>query len=824
MSEFSHLNFKEKLTGSASFGKNISDNLRTQANLQNRSHHSVVLGNDANLIHNAWFTHTKSREEKGLAYLDPTIQPIFLEINPDLLDSNLEADLLSFGIEIISQENDGFILGASLDNLKSLKQKIEGFATKQHGTGKIADFYRIVTGDRSNWKPNAILSESLLQKWRSLNDDHVLELEVSIALGIPTPKKPDQSKSHGLESRNAKYEVALIERDEKQFEREIHFQEFIAVYGEIISSIVDLEDSLGCEIRISAKGLRDLVVNYPFVFDIKEIEVISGSEIQDYEGDTSNLEIIAPNENAPIIGVIDSGIMEQHRFLNSSIDSFSRSYIFGDDIIDDGVQNGGHGTRVGGAILYPKGISEIDSPYQLPFKLRNLRVLNNDNILFNNYPPALMKRIVQENKDIRIFNLSINTIAPFRLKHMSTWAAMLDMLIHENNILFINSVGNINRSEIRYFMQKGIPYPKYHEQSNLRLANPSQSSFTIVVGSVNTVEFDEVDQQTIGKENELSAFSRIGLGIWNHIKPDVVEYGGGMQISKDGSYLVSNKDTSTELLRSTYNGGPAFAKDSVGTSFATPKVTNIIGHLAELYPKANINLWRALLAQGARLPNDHFVNPTMMSLRHFGYGIPLLERVTQNNDHRVTFYVSDKIAAKEGKIYSVAIPEHMRMQGDEYEILIEVTLSYTAKTRRTRQKTKSYVATWLDWSNSKLGETYNEFKLYTMKIINDGGERVDYDKERRGNYETLKWKLGKSANQGEINDHRRNSSTLQKDYCILNSHQLPSEISFAIHAHKGWDRNNEPVPFAFAVSFEVLGQDIPIYHEMRVENEIEIET
>jgi len=798
MSEFPHLNFKEKLTGSASFGRSISDNPRTKENLENRSRHSETLRNETNLIQNAWFAHIETRKERGLAPLNPAIQPIFLKINPELIDSNLEADLLSFGIEIISQENEGFILGASLDNLQSLKQKIEGFAEETRGTAKIADFYEIITGDHSAWKPNAILSDSLLETWQTIPDDAIVELEVSIAFGIPTPKKPDQTKSHGLVSRNEKYEKATLDRDEKQYERENHFREFIEVYGTISSSIVDLEDSLGCEITISGKGLRDLIVNYPFVFDIKEIDIITGGEVDENNPVNSELEILPPKENATVIGVIDSGIMEQHRFLKDSIDSSSNSYVSGDSDVDDKVQNGGHGTRVGGAILYPQGISVLSTPYQLPFKLRNLRVLNNHNILPTRFPPELMERIVEENPDVRVFNLSINSIVPSRLKHMSTWAAMLDKLIHENDILFINSVGNINRSDIRYYFQNGAPYPEYLENPASRIANPAQSSFSIVVGSVNSIEFDEIDKQTIGKKFEISAFSRTGLGIWEHVKPDVVEFGGGMQISKDGLFLVSHKDTSTELLRSTYNGGPAYGKDTVGTSYATPKVSNIIGHLAELYPAENINLWRALLVQGATLPNEHFENPTMMSLRHFGYGIPSLEKVTENNDHRVTFYVSNKIAAKEGKIYSVTIPQNMRDQGDEYDILIEVTLSYSAKTRRTRQKTKSYVGTWLDWSNSKLGEPYDEFKLFTMKIMNEG-ERVEYNRKQRGPYETLKWKLGKGAKQGEVPEHRRNNSTLQKDYCILKSHQLPKEMSFAIQAHKGWDKNNDEVPFAFAV-------------------------
>ena len=39
------------------------------------------------------------------------LAPVFLQINPDII--NAQFDLETFGIEIISEEADGFIIGAS---------------------------------------------------------------------------------------------------------------------------------------------------------------------------------------------------------------------------------------------------------------------------------------------------------------------------------------------------------------------------------------------------------------------------------------------------------------------------------------------------------------------------------------------------------------------------------------------------------------------------------------------------------------------------------------------------------------------------------------
>ncbi len=54
--------------------------------------------------------------------------------------------------------------------------------------------------------------------------------------------------------------------------------------------------------------------------------------------------------------------------------------------------------------------------------------------------------------------------------------------------------------------------------------------------------------------------------------------------------------------------------------------------------------------------------------------------------------------------YQVKVPEQMRSAGQDYDVLIEVSLSFMAKPRRTRRKTQSYLSTWLDWESSKLNE------------------------------------------------------------------------------------------------------------------------
>jgi hypothetical protein len=820
MKPFPHLKFSEKIAGSAKFDRiNIPPHPITQENKKNRKVYSNELLRRTSILNREWDEYLIERKNQNLAPLEADIYPVYLQVNPSLL-SDANFDLHSFGIEIISEENDGFIIGASTDNLRSLEEKIRLFFSETSGGGRIADLWQLITGDRSFWKPKHILTPELYKKWDKIDDEATYELEVSIAFDMPIGAMPDVTKRGGGK-RLEKYHKRLELRMKRYDEREDHFLEFIRFYqGDLLSSLIDLEDSFGCHISLSGKGLKDLVINYPFVFEVGEIESINPDIGVEAEALICTTEILPPSEDSPEIAIIDSGIMEGHKYLSSAIKpENSRSYLISDSSTADKVSNGGHGTKVAGAVLYPKGLSNLTSEYKLPFFVRNLRVLDNNGYLEHHFPAELMRRIVYENVDCKIFNLSISSKAPYRLKHMSNWAAMLDKLVHERNVLFINAVGNINSTAIRHYISiLNQPYPTYLERNYCRLANPAQSSFSIAVGSINHISIDDDDWVSIGNQDEVAPYSRIGTGIWGHIKPDLVEYGGGLKISKNGSFSISNKDTSTELLRINTDGGSGFNKESIGTSYATPKVTHIAAELSKLYSNENVNLIRALLVQGARLPNEYFLSPTTKSIRHFGYGIPSLDRVTNNTEHRITFYNTNFIRAKEGQIYSLKIPEDLRKQGDSYDILIEITLAYTAKNRRTRQKTKSYMSTWLEWKCSNLDDSYEVFRNRTLS------EFATNDLDENTSSEMIQFKIREQTNWGVVKNISRNKSSLQKDWAIIKSYKLPEELHFAILGHQGWDVDREQIPYAITVSLEILGADVPIYESIKLENPIEVES
>lgn len=296
-----------------------------------------------------------------------------------------------------------------------------------------------------------------------------------------------------------------------------------------------------------------------------------------------------------------------------------------------------------------------------------------------------------------------------------------------------------------------------------------------------------------------------------------MEYGGTHAYNKGSNppILSTPPEVCPELIRKSPQG-PAFARDAIGTSFAAPKVTYIATQIEKSLPEAPALLYRALIAQSARWPqkaNGLTKEDCVSMLRHIGYGIPDVHRATSNDEYRITLItpVLMELGDNEAHIFQIPIPEELSSVGEDYDILIEITLSYAANPRRTRRHIKGYLSTWLDWCCSRIGEsaeTFAQRNFETGSVIEDDG---DFD-----------WVLGEATNRGFADGYSRKKGTLQKDWCIIKSNQLSDAFCVAVRGHKGWGGLFK-AKYSLAVSFEAINQDIPIYEPIRTEIETTIE-
>lgn len=864
---YPHLTFqvvhqgRARLTGGGKRGR------LTLENNARRPQHAQKLRTATRSLIRRWHTIQREREEQGLPPL-PAGRPLILRIDEF---TNVDFLRTAFGFEVIAEEEGGFVLVASEDlDFDRLNEILTKFVEEQRGGGSAAKLYDILDVETSDQRLSRILSEALRVAWPRITDEATLTVDISIACvgdmqisdfdpqreaetgeayeerkaryfqkhrRVMDDRQREAETDEAFEMRKARYlqqhQEVLESWDEIQRQRETDVESLIAQYGGAIMSMTQdvgagvfhLPDSFTVRAQVSGKCFKDLAQNHPHVFQISEVEPIDYAGHHTIPADERGRPgVIAPELDAPAVCIIDSGIEEGHTYLNPAIVAAdSHCFIPGVATTDttDYVRPNGHGTRVAGAVLYPTPASlpVVGATKQLPCWIQNARVLDEHCQVPEGVMPALyMERVILHYQDAgrsrpaRIFNHSINSHIPFRSVHMSTWAAAIDKLSFQHDVLVIQSAGNIDPAEIAAHITAGRPYPQYQLEASSRVRNPGQSLSALTVGSVAHTFWERAPRTSIAEADHPSSFSPAGAGIWGSIKPDVVEYGGDLIVDPGPPATVFPAEAvSHELPRSTMHGPGATSHDAVGTSFAAPKVTHIAAILAKELPDEPCLLYRALIANSARWPAWAEEEADKLSvLRRIGYGIPDVEKATTNTEHRVSLVTSgaQQIPAREAHIYHIPVPEEIRSAERDHLIRIDVTLSYAAMPRRTRRKVHGYLATRLTWEVSKKEESMASFQ---SRVIRDS------DSEELDGEAIFDWMLRERSDMGVVIGLSRQNSTLQKDWCYIRSHELPSDFCIAVMGHPGWDPSPETkAKYSLVVSFEAVNRDLRIYQPIRV--------
>lgn len=832
--DFTHLPFPILFQGKPKLHGFGSPSEQTSKNKLNRSRHGEYIKHRSTELSRFWKERRTKRIENDLPKIETGI-PILLEIDP-----TTKIDFLrGLGFEIVCEVEDGFIIVATEDiNMSILSKKTEAFIANV--TAKCDSPAKVYALCEDNDRLKRVLSPELYVKWPSIlpENDYIIDIGVSCCGDIKLPERPTRKKNETDEQYAIRenrwinnFNSAYMVWDEIKMKREETIENFIFDYnGEIVQltdgsqGIADLPDSFSARLKISGKCLLDLVLNFAYIFEVSEAEIVDmGKSVTNDNDFIDAIRIEAPTQSDPSICIIDSGIQEEHKYLAPAIIApESISLLPKNASVNDEVSGGGHGTRVTGAVLYPQEIP-TNGTYSLPCWIRNLRILDENNCIPEElYPPNTIsfavKRYYSDSQvPTKIFNHSIGSRKSCEMKHMTPWAAEIDSQSYNNDILFVQAAGNISADIISAYWQAGYPYPNYLDRELCRISNPSQSLQALTVGSVSSIDYETDDFIALGGRMEVSSFSRSGPGIWDVVKPEVVEFGGTHVLNKGSNppQLTTRSEVCPELIRKSPEG-PAYACDEIGTSFSAPKVTYIASQIEKVLPDSPALLYRALIAQSAHWPKRiDEINKTecISTLRHIGYGIPDVERATHNNEYRITLVTPTllELADNEAHIFKVPIPEELSTVGEDYDILVEITLSYAANPRRTRRYVKSYLSTWLDWCCSRIGETAETFArriFETGSIIDDDGD--------------FNWVLGEATNRGSADGYSRKNGTLQKDWCIIKSNQLSDAFCIAVRGHKGWGGLFK-AKYSLVVSFEAINQDIPIYEPIRTEIETIIE-
>ncbi len=712
---FEHLRLLRRYLGPAKLRGGGTQSPQTLANKNARQAHSQQLQNAAQTLTTQWQERKAQRLEGELPAIPKDI-PILLQVDP-----GLDLDVLreKFAFEIVAEQEEGYVIVASEDiELAPFLAMVNGFAVQVHGSARIAEVHRLFDDPDQTDRLRRTLSDYMFALWPTIDDAQTYFVDIGIACAgnqeIPTaPKRGKRATDAEWARKELEWSQARAAAynawDEIKSRRETEIEEFAHFYNAEILRLIDgadftaavLPDSFTVRLKIVGRGLKDFVLNYPFVFEVVEPDDIALTTPPGHEGPefAPGAAPTPPDADAPAVCVIDSGIQEGHSLIQPAIDN-ATSYCFlpqaNPTEVGDFVAPGGHGTRVAGAVLYGEAVPSDGTP-QLPFWIQNARVLDSNNSMpVEMFPPEVIRAAVERfhlgAKQTKIFNHSINGSGYCRTRYMSAWAAEIDALSAAYDILVVQSAGNLPTSGVNPYigvkdhLDAGREYPTYLYEPSARIASPGQSLQALTVGSIAYGAFVDGAWSTFAPNpDHPSAFSRSGPGIWSAIKPEVVEHGGDdvrtANVPSDVQGGGRIPAACPELVRSTMlPPGPAFDRDEAGTSFAAPKVARIAAQLQRLMPEEPALLYRGLVVQSARWPawaearlaelNDpgshddpaHRQQLIDEVSRVVGYGVPDEGRATGNTDHRTTFITSGEtpIRAGECHIYQIPIPAALR--------------------------------------------------------------------------------------------------------------------------------------------------------------------
>ncbi|WNZ08699.1 S8 family peptidase [Streptomyces sp. 11x1] len=440
------------------------------------------------------------------------------------------------------------------------------------------------------------------------------------------------------------------------------------------SEVVDryVSPSAGiCLIRVRAS--RDVVEALLHVDLVARVELVPGgvpqnTALSQYSADEIG-ELPTPAPDAPIVGLIDSGVVAEHPLLRDCI----AGAVVLSDWLPDGADRTGHGTAI--ASLIVRGQIEgqiIEEEWEVPpCRVLSVRVLDEQNELpahrlIENEIEAAVRYLVEQG--VRVINLSLGDLgSSYDGNKVPVLAGTLDQLARELNVVFTIPTGTAYPAD--YASEYGEGFRTGYardlvESDATRLIDPAPAAIALTVGSVvPPPRHTSLGLRPVGETGWPSPFSRVGEGVAGAIKPELAAVGGTIaQEVGSGDWRLAD-----EMKVLVADGRPDAAgviTFELGTSFAAPLVARIGGALQQSFPTASANLLRALILQSAQEPPNFLqgcvdlakAEREKLQRRAVGYGTPAMLHSVTSDERNTVLYAQDEIEVDDVHLFALPIP------------------------------------------------------------------------------------------------------------------------------------------------------------------------
>ncbi|MDQ2644660.1 MAG: S8 family peptidase [Myxococcota bacterium] len=399
----------------------------------------------------------------------------------------------------------------------------------------------------------------------------------------------------------------------------------------------------------------------------------------------------AVDEEAPVIGVIDSGI-NAHPLLEALlIGSIGVPQYLGE------ADDWGHGTRVASIAAFGNLRDQLAAGKLAPFaRLCSAKVVNEQGGFDDKkLVPAQMREAIttlHERFGCRVFVVALgDRTSVYKSGRVGAWAATLDELASELDVVIVVSAGNRQPRKGERLEEAVTEYPGYLLENENRLLEPAGALNVLTVGSLAhgeglDVELgDSVRVRPITRAHEPSPFTRTGPGASGAVKPDLVDLGGTLVFDPVTRSLKGGEALgSAGVLSLHYRPTERLFASGSGTSYAAPLVALKASQILRRLPTASANLVRALLVGASHLPDAALERLESQGEERTravcGYGAVDLERAAYSDDSRVVLYAEDELPLDHFAVYEIPIPELFQAG----RRTIRVTLAFDPPVRHTR--------------------------------------------------------------------------------------------------------------------------------------------
>lgn len=503
-----------------------------------------------------------------------------------------------------------------------------------------------------------------------------------------------------------------------------------------------------------------------------------------------------PHTGKPGILIADSGIND-HPLLKDAIasrDVFpSKDGQIGKGF---GIDDVGHGTMVAGIALYGSVERHIHERRFVPqFWLHSAKVMYRDDSgnavfhresLLENQLSDAIEHTVNNHPHCKIVNVSLgdSSMKMWKGQRQFRIASLIDELsFKHSDILFTIAAGN-NLDDV----DESEKYPDCltEDSPRVKVIDPATSIHGITVGSVFPLHGHGSDYP--------SPFTRVGPGLQDSIKPEVVDYGGGCE-----------QDLVTINPR-WLDEGRLFTLER-GTSFSAPRIAHMLARLTDSFPNASRNLLKALLLSSATVPAGRpppFVDGKGQNILNvYGYGRPDLDRALYSESNRVLLTHDGKIDLDYVELFRINLPKKFLMERGRRKI--EVTLTFDPPTNRNRA---DYLGVLMEYRLFK-----NIPAETVQKAYENNADEKNVISEQVAKKEIKMWpKLNmrkNGAHQKAFVEYKKRPEISTEEPLVL-----------AVICKKKWyNQDNYQQPYAVVVTF-MHEQEMDLYNMIRLKNTV----